>query len=205
MFYTPAKKDHGFKYSPLKAIVAPRPIGWISTISKSGISNIAPYSFFNAICDSPDMVCFSSNGMKDSVLNAKDTGEFVCNYVSQALCEAMRHTSVDAPHEISEFDLANIETEESNVVAPFRVKGTPAALECKLVEIINLKAASGERTTNHLVIGEVVSVYIDDNYITNDRFDILKAKPVTRLGYLDYQRGGEVFEMKRQKWQNSKT
>lgn len=200
MFYTPEKKDHGFKYDPLKAIVAPRPIGWISTLSKNGIANIAPYSFFNAICDSPYMVCFSSNGMKDSALNAKDTGEFVCNYVSKNLSEAMRHSSIDAPHDVSEFEIAKIETEESNVVAPPRVKGTPAALECKLVEIINLKAASGALTSNQLVIGEVVSVYIDDEYITNDRFDVSKAEPVTRLGYLDYQCGGEIFEMKRQKW-----
>lgn len=204
MHYTPQKRDHGFKHDPFKAIVAPRPIGWISTLSNNGMANLAPYSFFNAIGSSPDMVCFSSVGMKDSALNIRDTGEFVCNYVSHTLTEKMVHTAIDAPHEVSEFDLADIEFEASRVVAPARVRDTPAALECKLADIIQLKNASGDLTNNFLVIGEVVSVYINDNYITDGRFDVTKAEPVTRLGYLDYQRGGELFEMRRPLWQDDK-
>lgn len=204
MHYSPHNKDHGFKHDPLKAIVAPRPIGWISSVSKNGVDNLAPYSFFNAIGSSPDMVCFSSGGMKDSALNIKDTGEFVCNFVSQSLTEKMVHSSVDAPHETSEFELANIESEASKIVTPLRVKNTPAALECKLADIIQVKDASGTLTNNFLIIGEVVSVYINDNYITDGRFDLEKAQPVTRLGYLDYQRGGEMFEMQRPKWQGDK-
>lgn len=204
MHYTPDKIDHGFKHDPLKAIVAPRPIGWISTLSKSGIANIAPYSFFNAIASSPDMVCFSSGGMKDSAQNIKDTGEFVCNYVSQTLTQKMVHTSIDAPHGVSEFELAELEFEASKIVAPVRVKETPAALECKLADIIQVKNAAGKLTNNFLIIGEVVSVYINDNFITDGRFDVEKAEPVTRLGYLDYQKGGELFEMRRPLWNADK-
>lgn len=204
MHYAPNKRDHGFKHDPLKAIVAPRPIGWISTVSKSGIANIAPYSFFNAIASSPDMVCFSSGGMKDSAQNIKDTGEFVCNYVSQSLTQKMVHTSIDAPHDVSEFELAELELEASKVVAPARVKETPAALECKLTDIIQIKNAAGKLTNNFLIIGEVVSVYINDNFITDGRFDVEKAEPVTRLGYLDYQKGGELFEMRRPLWNADK-
>ncbi|MBL1406119.1 MAG: flavin reductase family protein [Rhizobiales bacterium] len=204
MHYAPDKRDHGFKHDPLKAIVAPRPIGWISTLSKSGIANIAPYSFFNAIASSPDMVCFSSGGMKDSAQNIKDTGEFVCNYVSQSLTQKMVHTSIDAPHDVSEFELAELEFEASKVVAPARVKETPAALECKLADIIQVKNAAGELTNNFLIIGEVVSVYINDDFITDGRFDVEKAEPVTRLGYLDYQKGGELFEMRRPLWKADK-
>lgn len=204
MYYTPQNKDHGFKHDPLKAIVAPRPIGWISSLSKNGVANLAPYSFFNAIASSPDMVCFSSGGMKDSALNIKDTGEFVCNYVSQDLTDQMVHSAIDAPHETSEFELAKIEYEASKVVAPPRVKGTPAALECKLADIIQIKNASGDLTNNFLIIGEVVSVYINDKFISDGRFDVVKAQPVTRLGYLDYQRGGELFEKQRPRWQDEK-
>ncbi len=201
MFYETAKNDHGLPHNPFKAIVAPRPIGWISSMSSDGASNLAPYSFFNAIAANPDLVAFSSSGWKDSVAFIDETGEFVCNYVSENLLQGMNKSSVDAPRGNSEFEIADLPAEQSKMVRPLRVKGVPAALECKKTEIIELKDLEGRNSDNFLVIGQVVGIYINDDYITEGRFDVAKAKPPTRMGYMDYQRFGEIFELPRPKWE----
>lgn len=184
-------------FNPFKALVAPRPIGWISSLGNSGIANLAPYSFFNAVASMPDMVMFSSSGWKDTVRNIDETGEFVCNYVSQSMLDAMNASSVGAPPEVSEFDLAKIGKEDSKFVAPPRVSGVPAALECRKTDIVELKDAVGKATNHFMVIGEVVGVYIDERFITDGRFDVTAAQPVTRLGYMDYAKTGELFELER--------
>lgn len=200
MFFEPAKNNHGLGHSPFKALVAPRPIGWISTQDKNGNINLAPYSYFNAVSSHPDMVMFSSQGWKDSVENISQTGEFVCNYVSDNFLEAMNISSITAPKSINEFELAELEGAKSQLVSVPRIKGIAAALECKKTDIIELKDLQGKPTDHFMIIGQVVGVYLDDAYLANGRFDIEKAKPPTRLGYMDYQRFGEAFELLRPEW-----
>ncbi|MDH7787586.1 flavin reductase (DIM6/NTAB) family NADH-FMN oxidoreductase RutF [Ochrobactrum sp. 19YEA23] len=199
MFYEP-KEGHPLPHNPFKAIVAPRPIGWIGTCSKNGVVNLAPYSFFNAICDTPPMVMFSSSGIKDSVTFIEETGEFTTNLVSEHLKTHMNASSVDAPRGTSEFDYAGLTRAPSNVIAAPRVKEAYASLECVAVDIRRLQDKEGKPTDNYMVIGEVVGVHIDESILTDGLVDIAKVKPVTRLGYMDYATTDSVYQMFRPKW-----
>lgn len=197
MFYTPGHhKDHGLPYNPFKAIVSPRPIGWISTISKDGKPNLAPYSFFNAISETPPMVAFSSspgeNGEKDSLINARETGEFIVNIVSKKQMQAMSDTSAALDHGVSEFDFAGLHPTGANLVKAPMVKDAPCHLECQLWDIITLPQAN-----NHLVIGTVIGIHIDDQIITDGKVDVLKFNPIARLGYMDYSSVEDLFPIAR--------
>lgn len=196
MFYEPAD-GHGLPHNPFKAIVAPRPIGWISTRAPDGTPNLAPYSFYNAIADTPPMVMFSSSGQKDSVDNAEATGEFVCNFVGEALMKAMNQTSFSYERNVSEFARAGLDEAACRVVKAPRVAAAAAALECVVTEIVELKDRTRQPVGNWLVIGEVVGVHIDDAMITDGRFDLSKAKPVTRLGYRDFGLSPTIVELLR--------
>lgn len=200
MFYEPAKRDHGLPHDPFKALVAPRPIGWISTRASDGRLNLAPYSYFNALSDSPWLVAFASDGRKDSASFAAESGEFVVNIVTEKFASAMVNTSVDAPRGESEFVFAGLGSEPSTIIAAPRVKGIAAALECKVTEILQPKLLSGLPSGIQLVIGEVVGIHIDEEMLTNGRFDYKKAGLVSRLGYLDYAIAGSTFEMRRPHW-----
>jgi flavin reductase (DIM6/NTAB) family NADH-FMN oxidoreductase RutF len=199
MFYEPSK-GHGLPHDPSKAIVAPRPIGWISTIDRDGKVNLAPYSFFNAVSTRPFIVWFSSEGEKDSATMAAETGEFVANLVSRDLAEKMNRTAVDAPRGVSEFTYADLAMAPSRLVAPPRVAEAPAALECKVTEILRPKALDGTQTSAIVVAGEVVGVHIDDAYLKDGLFDIVRSGNVARLGYMDYASVNEVFSMRRPRW-----
>ncbi|TKD43527.1 MAG: flavin reductase family protein [Mesorhizobium sp.] len=199
MFYEPAK-GHGLPHDPSKAIVAPRPIGWISTVNKAGEINLAPYSFFNAFSTRPFIVWFSSEGEKDSATFAEETGEFVANLVSRDLAEKMVRTAVDAPRGVAEFDYADLTMAPSRLVAPPRVAAAPAALECRVTEILRPKALDGTLTSAVVVAGEVVGVHIDDAFLNDGMFDIVKAGNVSRLGYMDYASVSEIFSMRRPRW-----
>lgn len=199
MFYEPAK-GHGLPHDPSKAIVAPRPIGWISTLNKEGKINLAPYSFFNAFSTRPFIVWFSSEGEKDSASFAQETGEFVANLVSRELAEKMNRTAVDAPRGVSEFDYADLAMAPSRLVAPPRVAAAPAALECRVTEILRPRALDGSQTSAVVVAGEVVGVHIDDAYLKDGRFDIVRAGNVGRLGYMDYSSISDIFSMRRPRW-----
>ena len=183
-FYEPAD-GHGLSHDPFKALVAPRPIGWISTVSPAGIPNLAPYSFFNAVGDSPPMIAFSSSGRKDSLVNAEATGEFVWNMATRALAEAMNSSSASVSPETDEFGLAGLETAPSRLVAPPRVAASPAALECRVLQIVRLHDLEGRETSNLLAIGQVVGVHIDRAYLRDDLFDTGAAHPIMRAGYRD--------------------
>lgn len=201
MFYTPGNhKDHGLSHNPFKAIVSPRPIGWISSISADGKPNLAPYSFFNAVSETPPMVAFSSspgaNGEKDSLINARDTAEFVVNIVSKEQMQAMSNTSADLAHGESEFDFAGLTQTPASLVKAPMVAGAPCQLECKLWDIITLPP-SPDGQNNHLVIGQVVGVHIDEGIITDGKVDVLKFNPVARLGYMDYTAVEDVFPLAR--------
>jgi len=200
MFYDVKKKNHNLPHDPFKAIVAPRPIGWISTLAANGDFNLAPYSFFNAVSDNPHIVMFSSVGWKDSATNAKQTGEFVCNYVGEINETQMNATSVHAPPNINEAEYVGIELVQSTMVKPPRVKDVWAALECKVTEFLEPQDANGDASGNIMVFGEVVGIHIHDDAIVNGLFDIEVTKPVSRGGYLDFGRSGEKFQMPRPEW-----
>jgi flavin reductase (DIM6/NTAB) family NADH-FMN oxidoreductase RutF len=199
MFYEP-KKGHGLPHNPSKAIVAPRPIGWISTVSPEGVPNLAPYSFFNMVSDHPFSVMFASDRPKDSAGNAVATGEFVANLASRDLAEKMNASSIDAPSGVDEFDYAGIETAPCVIVKPPRVAAAHAALECKVSMAFHPRDAAGNEMQTFIVMGEVVGVHIDDRYIRDGRFDAALSENLARLGYFDYLAVGELFEMRRPKW-----
>ena len=199
MFYRPNIDDHGLPHNPFKAIVSPRPIGWISTVDAQGRANLAPYSFFNAVTDNPPMVMFASTGAKpdqayskDTVANIRETGEFVVNIVSLGLKDQMNNSSGSLAAGLDEFEHAGIAKAACNMVKAPRVAASPASLECKLFKIIDLP---GEN--NVMVLGEVVGVHLDDTVIVNGIFDVTRYTPLARLGYKDYTSVTNVFSLDR--------
>lgn len=188
MHYEPDRNDHGLPDDPLKSVIVPRPIGWISTVDERGAVNLAPYSYFNLIADEPAYVVFASSGRKDSLRNIEVTGEFVCNLVGAELFEDMLATSAPYPHGLSETEQLDIAIRPSFRVNPPMVEATRAALECVHYRTMNLPGVDdAELSPYRMVIGRVVSVYIDDTAIDPDgriRTEILR--PVCRLGYQEY-------------------
>lgn len=199
MFYEPALANHALPFDPFKGIVAPRPIGWISTLDSEGRANLAPYSYFNAIGSRPPMVMFASEGEKDSVANIRQTGEFVANHVSMALAGAMNKSSAGVAHGIDEFALAGLEKAACRLVKPPRVALALAALECVATKIEAVTDRHGIPTGSILVIGEVIGVHVNEAALREGRFDPQLAMPVARMGYRQYLSLGGVFEMDRPK------
>lgn len=200
MFYQPAE-GHSLPHNPLKALVTPRPIGWIGSLSGKGEANLAPFSFFNLISDTPPMLMFSSSGYKDSVAFIEETKTFTANLVSDNLRQQMNASSVDAPRGVSEFAYAGLTAAASRMIAAPRVGEAFASLECVLVEIKQLHDSRGERTNNYMVIGEVVGVHLDEAILSDGLVDISKARPVSRLGYMDYATVDTVYQMMRPRWE----
>jgi len=199
-FYEP-RIGHGLKHNPFKAIIAPRPIGWISSVDKKGQVNLAPYSFFNALCDSPPLLAFCTTGeRKDSVNNIEETGEFVANLVGADLAQAMNTTAASVPHGVNEFELANLAAAPSKLVKPPRVADAISAMECKVTQILQLTDKAGLKVNAWLTIGEVVGVHINDAYLKDGIFDTAAARPLGRCGYRgDYVEVNTIFEMIRPK------
>jgi flavin reductase (DIM6/NTAB) family NADH-FMN oxidoreductase RutF len=196
-FYEP-RDGHGLPHDPFKAIVAPRPIGWISTVDPEGRVNLAPYSFFNAFCEAPPIVGFSSGGKKDSQRNVEATGEFVVNLATRKHASAMNLTSAPFPHGVNEFEVAGLAAAPSRLVKPPHVADTPAALECKLLLVLPLMSLDGKPTVNTLILGQVVGVHIDPAFLKDGLFDITAARTIARCGYRgDYTEVTSVFEMLR--------
>ena len=187
MHYATSARAPGLAHDPFKALAVPRPIGWIATVDAAGVPNLAPYSFFNAISDRPPMVMFSSGGTKDSLRNILANGEFTCSIANQALTDAMNLSSAPVAPGVNEFGLAGLEAAPSMLVKPPRVALAPAAFECRLWKTIELPLPEGKGGTPYtMVIGEVVAVYIDDQYIRNGIVDTGAMRPLARLGYMDY-------------------
>ncbi len=198
MFYRP-QDGHGLAHNPFKAIVTPRPIGWISTRGAGGVNNLAPYSFFNAVADAPPQVMFSStgakadrDGTKDSVANIRETGVFCVNIVSFALRDAMNVTSGGYGADVDEFAQAGLTAVPCETIDCARVGEAPASLECRMIDVIALKGAA-----NVMVLGEVMGVHMAETCIRDGRFDVLSYKPLSRLGYRDYTTVSEVFSLAR--------
>jgi flavin reductase (DIM6/NTAB) family NADH-FMN oxidoreductase RutF len=197
MFYEPARADHGLPYDPFKAIVAPRPIGWISSLSAAGEANLAPYSFFNAVSTLPPCVMFSSEGHKDSVANIEETGEFVCNLATWALREAVNRTSERFPRGVDEMERAGLAPAASRRVRPPRVADAPCALECRLLSIVRLEDVEGAALESHVVFGQVVGIHVDERFIADGRLDTAAMQPIARCGYQDYAVIESTFRMAR--------
>ncbi len=199
MFYEPESRDRALlPHDPFKAMVAPRPIGWISTRSLSGAANLAPYSFFNAVGGAPPLLAFSSEGAKDSAAFAEESGEFVWNMASFALREAMNASAASLPRGQSEFEFAGLESAPCMKVKAPRVAASPCSLECRVTEIIRLKNLSGAPMGNILTIGQVVGVHIGEAFIRDGKFDLKAADPLLRCGYAgDYATIATLFDMRR--------
>lgn len=197
MFYKTDTNDHGLPHDPFKAIVSPRPIGWISTRSPAGEVNLAPYSFFNAISDGPKLVMFSSVGMKDSASFAIESGEFVANLATKTLAEHLNRTSAPARRGDSEFAFSGLTEAPCRLVAAPRVAESPAALECRVTEHFRPRTLDGGTCDNIVVIGQVVGIHLDESILTDGLVDMSLAEPLSRLGYLDYAITDRVFAMHR--------
>lgn len=198
-FYEP-KDGHRLPHDPLNAIVAPRPIGWISTTSAGGVRNLAPYSFFNLINYSPPLIAFSSSGWKDTVANVEATGEFVWNLATMAQAEQMNSSSADVADEIDEFELAGLGALPSALVRPDRVAGSPVHFECRLTQLVRLEDKAGTALNQWLAIGEVVAVHIDAAMLEDGVYQTARPHPITRGGGpADYFEITEdrLFRMKR--------
>ena len=202
MFYDTEVNDHGLPFNPFKSCIVPRPIGWITSFNKSGILNLAPYSYFNAIADIPPMIMFSSTskhhdgGIKDTLKNVEETKEFVVNIATWDLRDAMNMTSANFDRGISEVEMTDLETLPSSIVKPPRIKGSPIHLECVYHQSVQLPVIDDQHT-NRMIIARVVGIHIEDSIIVDGKIDIAKFKPVARLGYSEYASIENKFIMKR--------
>lgn len=198
MFYRPSD-GHGLPHNPFNAIVTPRPIGWISTRGSDGSDNLAPYSFFNGVAYVPPQVMFASTGTKDdrdeskdSVANIRETGVFCVNVVEHLMKDVMNETSGPWDAETDEFELAKIEKAACSEIECARVAASPASMECRMTQIVQIEGAA-----NFVVFGEVVGVHLRDDCIVDGEFDVLRYNPLTRLGYRDYSVIRDKFSLKR--------
>ncbi|MGE0239149.1 MAG: flavin reductase family protein [Parvibaculaceae bacterium] len=196
MHYDAIDNTHGLPNDPFKAIVAPRPIGWISSMSRTGVPNLAPYSFFNAVSERPHYIVIGSSGMKDSLANIEAMAEFVINIATYDLREQMNASSARVAPDVDEFKLAGLTPAPTRFVKPPRVKESPAALECRLFQIVPLPDDHGD-ATNWAIIGRVVGVYIDDRFIADGRVDTAAMKPIARMGYSEYTTVETAWRMRR--------
>jgi len=200
MFYEPEKNNHGLARPPFKSCVVPRPIGWISTLGVDGVPNLAPYSQFTNLTFDPPYVALSINQRysqkrKDTTENIEQTGEFVYNMVTYELREAMNITASDFPPSVDEFEAAGLEKAPSRIVKPWRVAASPIQFECKYVQTIRLPGY-GRVGTADIIIGKVVGIHIKDEFIMPDgKIDIVRIRPLARLGYSDYTSVEYAFEM----------
>jgi flavin reductase (DIM6/NTAB) family NADH-FMN oxidoreductase RutF len=201
MFYATAERDRTkLPHDPFKAIVAPRPIGWISTRALDGRINLAPYSFFNGFCYHPPIIGFSSTSWKDSVANMQETGEFVWNLATMDLAQQMNATAAHVAREVSEFAIAGLTPAPCRIVKVPRVAESPVSFECKVAQIVQLQGADGTKANAWLTLGEVVAVHIDKTMIKDGVYQTALARPIVRAGRKgDYFviRQDAMFEMTR--------
>ena len=203
MFYQP-KKGYPLSIDPYKSLIFPRPIGWISTISKKGIPNLAPYSYFNAVADDPPQVMFSSgasissNSYKDSLTNILSTKEFVVNFATSKIRNQMNLSSIDAPADVDEFIFTKLKKRKSKLVKVPSVADSPVNLECKLLKTLKLK--SNSKKHGIVIIGEVIGIFINNKFINKGRVDSTAMRYVARMGYSEYTTVSSKFRMKRPKW-----
>ncbi len=200
MHYDPEKNDHGLAFNPFKSCIVPRPIGWISTIGPDGVANLAPFSQFQNLTFDPPYVMFAGNQntlgkRKDTVVNSEQTGEFVYNMATYDLRKAVNRSAAEVPPEVDEFELAGVTKAPSLRVKAPRVAESPVHFECRYHQTLRLPG-HGLMGSVDVVIGRVVLVHIRDEVLQPDgRLDILKIRPLARLGYYDYTTVDSLFEM----------
>ncbi|MGV1869583.1 flavin reductase family protein [Agrobacterium rosae] len=198
MFYATDTNRHGLSHDPFKAIVSPRPIGWIGSKGRDGSLNLAPYSFFNAVSDTPKLIMFSSSGHKHSVRNVEESGVFTANLVSRNLVEQMNASSAPVEYGVNEFEIAGLTAKQGELVDAPYVAEAFAALECRVTQIIRPIDVNGVESESWVVFGQVVGIHISESVIENGRIDMGRARPVARMGYMDYCDGGaDVFQLVR--------
>ena len=198
-YYEP-RNGHGLKHDPFNAIIAPRPIGWISSRDAKGNVNLAPYSFFNGFAYKPPIIGFSSTSWKDSVANMQETGEFVWNLATMDLAQQMNATAAHVAHEVSDFAVAGLTPAPCRIVNAPRVAESPVSFECKVAQIVQLQGADGVKANAWLTLGEVVAVHIDKAMIKDGVYQTALARPIVRAGRKgDYFviRQDAMFEMAR--------
>lgn len=186
MIYSSTGQPHDLKHDPFKAIVAPRPVGWITSMNAAGEINLAPYSYFNGVSSRPPMVMFSSEGRKDSLTFIEETKEFVCNLATFDLRGAMNQTSAPYPRGVNEMERAGLAPAPSRLVKPPRIAASPCALECKWLQTVALDDLDGHAIDRHVVFGQVVGIYIDDCFLVDGLLDTAAMRPIARAGYHDY-------------------
>ncbi len=196
MYYDAVKNNHGLAVDPVKAIVAPRPIGWISSVSKTGTVNLAPYSFFNMFSTNPHYVAFGSGGWKHSLANIRDTRDFAVNIANYSLREAMNLSSATVDENTDEFELAGLVKAPCTAIDVPRVANCPATLECRLHQIVDLPGDNGQ-VNDWLVIGRVLGIHIADEFIHDGRVDTRAMNLIARLGYSEYATVSDVWRMRR--------
>jgi flavin reductase (DIM6/NTAB) family NADH-FMN oxidoreductase RutF len=196
MFYDAVRNDHGLALDPFKAVMVPRPIGWISTVSAGGIANLAPYSFFNAFSDGPVYVAFGSGGRKDTLRNVEETGEFAFNMATYDLREAMNASSATVPGHVDEFELTQLTKAPCQFIKAPRVGESPVCFECRHHLTVPLPSDDGH-VNDWMVIGRMIGVHIDDRFIHDGRVDTAAMKPLARLGYSEYATIESVWRMRR--------
>lgn len=198
LFFEPHARDRTLlPHDPFKAMIIPRPIGWISTMSRAGAVNLAPYSYFNGFSTTPMIVGFSSEGEKDSQAFAIESGEFVWSMATYALREQMNATSAPLERGRNEFEHAGLETAPSRLVKPPRVRASPAALECKVTQVVRLTDVAGADAMRVLVLGQVVGMHVDERFLKNGRLDAVAMQTIARCGYDEYTVIERVFSLAR--------
>lgn len=198
-FHETASNDHGLRHDPFKSIVSPRPIGWIGTRGVDGSRNLSPYSFFNIVSDRPKIVMFSAGLGKDSPRNAAESGVFTVSLVSRDLLHPMNASSVAVPYGVDEFAIAGLTPVKGRLVDAPYVGEAHAVLECRVTEIMEPRGLDGKPADTVMTFGQVLGIHIDEAIIHDGRIDMAKARPIGRMGYMDYCDGGDVFELLRPK------
>lgn len=202
MFYEPRLNDHGMKVNPFKAVVTPRPIAWISSQNRAGQINLAPFSFFNAMAEHPPILCFGANGrkpdrpIKDTRANIEETGEYVVNMATWDLRDAMNLSSGEYAAEIDEMALVGLESAPSRIVKPPRLAASPVSFECRWLKSVDLPHLDPDRP-NVAIFGEVVGIHIADEIIVDGRVDVLRCRPIARMGYSEYTSVESKFSLRR--------
>ncbi|MBM3351717.1 MAG: flavin reductase family protein [Betaproteobacteria bacterium] len=198
MFFEPESRDRKlFPWDPFKGVVVPRPIGWISSMDQAGRVNLAPYSYFNGVLSRPRIVSFCSETEKDAAAFAIESGEFAWSMATWDLRDQMNLTSAGLPRGESEFAHAGLATAPCRLIRPPRVAASPAAMECRVTQVLRVTDAGGRETGGVVVFGQVVGMHIDERFMKNGRFDLAAVRPIARCGYDEYTVVERVFAMER--------
>jgi len=198
IFFEPEQRDRKLlPWDPFKGVVVPRPIGWISSMSKAGQVNLAPYSYFNGVQSHPRIVSFCSESEKDAAAFAIESGEFAWSMATWALREKMNATSEGLPRGRSEFEFAGLATAPCRLIRAPRVADSPAAMECRVTQVVRVKDIDGRETGGIVVYGQVVGMHLDERFISKGRFDLAAVRPIARCGYDEYTTVEGVFAMQR--------